>query len=75
MRKKFNDCVLPGVEDVRAKPFVDSNELIRLDLPTLERPMKAISGLGSSGQSVSWNALLMNSELLAFMRVRTEVLQ
>jgi len=38
------DCVLPGVLDVRAKPFRFNKELRRLDFPTFERPRKAISG-------------------------------
>src|SRR5690348_16666131 len=61
--KKFSDCVRPGVEDVRAKPRTASSELIRLDLPTFERPRKAISGLESRGQSASLKALFRNSAL------------
>jgi hypothetical protein len=38
--------------------------LIKLDLPTLERPRKAISGLESRGQSASLKALLRNSALI-----------
>src|ERR1044071_5475531 len=61
--KKLSDCVRPGVEDVRARPRTESRELIKLDLPTLERPRKAISGFESRGQSSSLNALLRNSAL------------
>src|SRR5690349_15321699 len=67
MSKKFNDCVRPGVEEVRARPRTWSKELMRLDLPTLERPRKAISGFASRGQSSSLNALLRNSALTAFI--------
>src|SRR5215510_5634787 len=68
MSKKFSDCVRPGVEDVRARPRTDSRELIKLDLPTLERPKNAISGLASRGQSASLKALLRNSALRTFIR-------
>src|SRR6187200_1385907 len=44
MRKKLMDCVRPGVELVRAKPFTPSRLFITLDLPTFERPRKATSG-------------------------------
>src|ERR1044072_4796531 len=63
MVKKFNVCVRPGVDDVRASPRTESRELIKLDLPTFERPRKAISGLGSRGQSASLKALFRNSAL------------
>src|ERR1700752_1592026 len=67
MVKKFSDCVRPGVEEVRARPRTESRELIRLDLPTFERPRKPISGLESRGQSASWKALLRNSALVTFI--------
>src|SRR6185295_9831099 len=63
MSKKFKDWVRPGVEEVRARPCTLSRELMRLDLPTFERPRKAISGFESRGQSSSLNALLRNSAL------------
>jgi len=68
IEKKFNDWVLPGVEEVRARPRTASKELITLDFPTLDRPRKAISGLKSAGQSASVKALLMNSALVTFIR-------
>src|SRR5258705_8692301 len=68
IRKKFNDWVLPGVEDVRARPCTANKELIRLDLPTFDRPRNAISGLASNGQSSSLKALLTNSALVTFIR-------
>lgn len=67
MSKKFSDCVRPGVEEVRASPRTWSKELMRLDLPTLERPRKAISGFASRGQSSSLKALLRNSALTTFI--------
>jgi hypothetical protein len=66
--KKFSDCVRPGVDEVRAKPLTPSREFIKLDFPTLERPMKAISGFASDGQSLSWKALFRNSALVIFIR-------
>ena len=66
--KKLSDWVRPGVEDVRARPRTESRELIKLDLPTLERPKKAISGLESRGQSSSLKALLRNSVLTTFIK-------
>ena len=41
--KKISSCVRPGVCDVRASARRPVSALIRLDLPTLERPAKAIS--------------------------------
>src|SRR5215510_1499822 len=41
--KKISSCVRPGVCEVRASARRDVSALIRLDLPTLERPAKAIS--------------------------------
>ena len=37
--------------DVRAKPVLQVNALIRDDLPTLERPAKAISGVPRGGRN------------------------
>src|SRR3954468_20842873 len=44
-------CVRPGVLLVRAKPLRPSSALMALDLPTLERPAKAISGGPTGGRS------------------------
>src|SRR6476469_4785303 len=41
--KKTSSCVRPGVRDMRARFLRPVSALIRLDLPTLERPAKAIS--------------------------------
>ena len=42
-RKKISSWVRPGVCEVRASALRPVSALIRLDLPTLERPAKAIS--------------------------------
>src|SRR5215469_9722306 len=47
--KKLMLRVRPGVELVRAS-LVPTRELITLDLPTLERPKKAISGTEGTGK-------------------------
>src|SRR6266540_2756828 len=41
--KYTSSCVRPGVCEVRARALRPVSALIRLDLPTLERPAKAIS--------------------------------
>ena len=41
--KKISSCVRPGVCEVRASALRPVSALIRLDLPTFERPTKAIS--------------------------------
>jgi hypothetical protein len=60
--------VRPGVPDVRASPRTESRELIKLDLPTFERPINAISGNAPLGQSAGWKLLFKNSALVIFMR-------
>ena len=52
--KKISSCVRPGVCDVRASARREVSALIRLDLPTLERPAKAISRplIGGSAAAV-----------------------
>src|SRR5690349_12421685 len=50
--KKISSWVRPGVCEVRASALRPVSALIRLDLPTLERPAKAIS-LPAAGGSVS----------------------
>ena len=42
-------CVLPGFEDVLAKFLLFVSMLMRDDLPTLDRPIKAYSGLSGVG--------------------------
>src|SRR5260221_14583550 len=41
--KKIRSCVRPGVCEMRARPLRPVSALMRLDLPTLERPAKAVS--------------------------------
>jgi hypothetical protein len=41
--------------------------LIKDDLPTLERPAKAISGIEACGYCGGQTALLINSKLVIFM--------
>src|SRR5467141_4797554 len=41
--KNTSSCVRPGVCEVLARPLRLVRALMRLDLPTLERPTKAIS--------------------------------
>src|SRR4029079_11972223 len=56
-RYTFASRVLPGVALVRAMRCRTS-ALIRLDLPTFERPTNAISGSRSAGKSAATAALL-----------------
>src|SRR6478672_3754982 len=41
--KKMSSCVRPGVREMRARFLRPVSALMRLDLPTLDRPAKAIS--------------------------------
>lgn len=50
--------VFPGVDDVIANLECRVSMFMRLDLPTLERPMKAYSGLPSCGH-FAMSVLLM----------------
>src|SRR5882724_3533069 len=54
LEKKISSWVRPGVFDVRASALRPVSALIRLDLPTFERPAKAISSpcIGGSRSSV-----------------------
>lgn len=56
--------VLPGVPDVFASPFLEVNMLINEDLPTLDLPIKANSGLPSSGHLLTSVLEMVNSALL-----------
>src|SRR5581483_5664481 len=60
-------CVRPGVELTWAS-FCPSRELIRLDLPTLERPRKANSGGPSTGKNLGSAAEVRNLARMGFMR-------
>src|SRR5258708_587207 len=54
--KKFNWRVRPGVLEVRARLVRPVSAFNRLDLPTLERPAKAISTAPIGGKASSWSA-------------------
>jgi len=47
--KWFIICVFPGFVEILANPFVWDITLIKEDFPTLERPIKAYSGLSGLG--------------------------
>ena len=49
IKKKLSSCVFPGFPEVRARFLRLSMVLIKLDLPTFERPARAISGSSSCG--------------------------
>src|SRR5262245_6857720 len=59
----FASRVLPGAALVRATRC-RSSALIRLDLPTFERPTMATSGRPSAGKSAAPAALVMNSAVI-----------
>ena len=71
--------VLPGVADVMAKPLRPVSMLMRLDLPTFERPMNAYSGMLCCGHLLMSVLLIMNSALfisisIGFMMQKYEIL-
>ena len=53
--------VFPGVAEVMASPFLPVSILMRLDFPTLERPMKAYSGNVPAGHFRTSVLLMTNS--------------
>ena len=53
--------VFPGVDDVFANFLLFVSMLIRLDLPTFERPINAYSGFVSFGHIDTIGALSVNS--------------
>src|ERR1700722_1240857 len=61
-RKKLICLVAPGVCDTRASACREVRALIRLDLPTFERPTKAISGRDSVGIASMVAAPATNSQ-------------
>src|SRR5882724_13260542 len=60
--KKISSWVRPGVRDVRASALRPVSALIRLDLPTLERPAKAISVPRMGGRDSNELAAQMNCQ-------------
>ena len=61
--------VLPGAEPTRARFFRFKMRLMTEDLPTLDRPAKAICGSRSRGQSDILAAERMNSAFCVFTRM------
>ena len=66
IRKKLIDCVRPGVELVLANPLTPNRLLIKLDLPTFERPAKTISERLSFGNDSGDRAAAINFALVIF---------
>src|ERR1700752_1462019 len=60
--KKISSWVRPGVREVRASALRAVSALIRLDLPTLERPAKAISTPVIGGSDASEDAAATNCQ-------------
>src|SRR5689334_22046445 len=61
--------VRPGVE-LTCASFCPNSELIRLDLPTLERPRKANSGGPAAGKCLGSAAEVRNLAMRAFIFFR-----
>src|SRR5947209_19196322 len=66
--KKISSWVRPGVCEVRASALRPVSALIRLDLPTLERPAKAISRPAIGGSDSTEGAAQMKRQSPAKMR-------
>src|SRR5579871_944394 len=66
--KKISSWVRPGVCEVRASALRPVSALIRLDLPTLERPAKAISIPCIGGSDSADDAAQMKRQSPAKMR-------
>src|SRR5215468_8110582 len=60
--KKISSCVRPGVCEVRASALRLVSALMRLDLPTLERPANAISTPCIDGSEASEEAAATNCQ-------------
>src|SRR5215217_5996281 len=60
--KNISSCVRPGVLEVRASALRPLSALIRLDLPTLERPANAISVPCMAGSRSSEPAAAVNCQ-------------
>ena len=68
--KKFISCVLPGLGEVWTSVFLLQIALIKLDFPTLERQIKAYSGLSLSGQCSNNAPLFKNVAEMIFIKIR-----
>src|SRR5258708_28233820 len=71
--KKSSSWVRPGVFEVRANARRPVSALIRLDLPTLERPANAISGALIGGTESSEPAAEIKSHAPANKRRPTSI--
>lgn len=60
--------VLPGMEEVMAMLLPD-NMLIKLDLPTFDRPIKAYSGKSPDGHFSTSELLTTKSALLIIITI------
>ena len=63
-QEMIDEMVFPGVADVMASPLRPVSMLMRLDFPTLERPMKAYSGNVPPGHFLTSVLLMTNSALV-----------
>ena len=59
----MSSCVRPGVREVRARLRRPVSALMSEDLPTFERPAKAISGAPTGGRPSERAAAKMNSQV------------
>src|SRR5215472_10310525 len=72
--KKLMLRVRPGIELVRAS-FVPTSELITLDLPTFERPRKAISGKPVTGNCAGCVAAARKRPKILILKFATAIEQ
>ena len=70
MIKWLMRAVLPGVAEVMASFLRWQSMLIRLDFPTLLRPMNAYSGLSPGGHWVIFSLLFVKSALWMSISLR-----
>ena len=59
--------VLPGSDDVFASDFLPVSMFIKLDLPTLERPMNAYSFIEDSGHFLTSGEEIKNFAVFIFI--------
>lgn len=65
--------VFPGLEDTLANLLCPVSKLIKEDLPTLERPIKAYSGRSGFGHLSTEGLLMMYCAVLISIAVKNEV--
>ena len=66
-------CVLPGLPEVFARFLRSQMLFIKEDLPTLERPINAYSGVFSFGHLETSVLLIMNSDAVIRMATKSYV--